>query len=208
MTWNYANGLSAKELRVVSEKDFFHTLTNPTVHEHLLGELVHLVNQKKIQALPRILFNNKWNIYVRIKNRWFKIKISIWVCWLCPATDVNRSIFRWFKNKQQQKTVSTTSCFFLQGPLILFAWLVFWDGSVFGMNFSLDHSRDVIVFETLWINNVWAARLADYIETKMQEVSCGETLYIFLARRRLNCSNRLHRSEREALMLLKHCYVN
>lgn len=29
------------------------------------------------------------------------------------------------------------------------------------------------------INNVWAARLTDYIETKMQEVSCGEALYGF-----------------------------
>lgn len=29
------------------------------------------------------------------------------------------------------------------------------------------------------INNVWAAQLTDYIETKMQEVSCGEALYGF-----------------------------
>lgn len=29
------------------------------------------------------------------------------------------------------------------------------------------------------INNIWAARLTDYIETRMQEASCGEALYGF-----------------------------
>lgn len=61
---------------------------------------------------------------------------------------------------------------------LLFVWQAFWDGAVFGMNFSLDRSRDVVVSKTLQINNVWAAQFADFIEMRCRK-SAVEKPFLF-----------------------------
>lgn len=139
---------------------------------------------------------------------------SFRVCWLCTTTDVDGGLIKW-----SGRSLASVHRVVLNHFITLLFALTAPSASYYlpgtrceietvqplACRFSPDDSRDVGLFETLWINNVWAARLADFIETKTQEVSCGETLYVLLARPRANCSNRPRRSEWEASLLLKHC---
>lgn len=163
-----------------------------------------------------------WNYsewFLKIKIFWLfccfiKQHNSLRVCWLYMTTDVDGGLTKW--SRRCLASVHRAILNHFIAPLFA---LTAPSASYYppdtcceietvqpsACRFSPDDSRDVGLFETLWINNVWAARLADFIETKMQKVICGETLYVLLARPRARCWNRPRRSEWEASLLLKHC---
>lgn len=162
---------------------------------------------------------NYWEWFLKIKIFYFfgcfiEQHNSLRVCWLCTTTDADGGLTKW-----SRRCLASVRRAVLNHFITLLFALTAPSASYYppgtrreietvqplACRFSPDDSRDVGPFETLWINNVWAARLADFIETKMQEVSCGETLYVLLARPRARCWNRPRRSEWEASLLLKHC---